>query len=263
MGTVGTARVLCPRDCLASPPPTPHTAARHGRDAAPFCTHRSVGGRGLGAWPGVSSHAAGLQGRASPCACRLGGRRAARHLVPQGRPACASGGEPLCSGPWGPSPTRRPGQRPAGSSACHTSWQRLGCEPTPRTAPGLPAVDPRPGSCPGELRLGARALLTRQPVRRAWEPLRAALWAIRAPTVGPSTLMALGGPQVRNGTGPAAPRSGPCPPEPASTRGPAPASPALRAPWGGGSKAGISLAPTSPVSSHPAHACFRASGLDF
>lgn len=167
VGTVGTARVLCPRDCLASPPPTPHTAAGHGRDAARFCTHRSVGGRGLGAWPGVSSHAAGLQGRASPCACRLGGRRAARHLVPQGRPACASGGEPLCPGPWGPSPTRRPGQRPAGSSACHTSWQRLGCEPTPRTAPGLPTVDPRPGSCPGELRPGARALLTRRPVQRA------------------------------------------------------------------------------------------------
>lgn len=124
------------RDCLASPSPTPHTAVGTGGTRPPFCAHGGVGSEGSQGLAGShSSHAAGLRGGAS-LACSTTPRPAGTS-----RPRLRR--ETPCPGPWGPSPTRRPGPRPAGSPACHTSWGSLGCELTPRAAPQLPVADPR------------------------------------------------------------------------------------------------------------------------
>lgn len=75
-------------------------------------------------------------------------------------------------------------------------------------------------------------------MRRAGEPPGAALWVVRAPTAGPSALTALGGgAQARNGTR-LHPGLARCPPRACfqTQTGTRPHR-ALRAPWGGGSKA--------------------------
>lgn len=85
---------------------------------------------------------------------------------------------------------------------------------------------------------GPGVALTHRPVQRAWEPPGAALWVVRAPTAGPSALMALGGgAQARNGTR-LHPGLARCPPRACfQTRTGTRPHQALRAPWGGGSKA--------------------------